>query len=137
GAAVERLSYDEHSQEVSYIQDLQSYTMRSLEHSSVPLIWNGKRSNTIPNNIHCSIPGIFAGDLMVYLDIHEIAISTGSACHSGAWTPSHVMQALTSDEDRIQSAIRIGLLRSTTKAEIDRFIAYLEEFATPKTDTQN
>jgi cysteine desulfurase len=51
---------------------------------------------------------------------HQLAISTGAACSSGAIAPSHVLQAMNLAENIIEGALRIGIGKFTTKAEIEK-----------------
>lgn len=128
GAAISRLSSKEHAQEKAHITEMRDYTHHRLQDRDFPVIFNGAPEARLPNNVHFSIPGVFAGDLIMYLDLQGIAVSGGSACHSGAWKPSHVMETITQDDRRIQSAIRIGLLKDTSSQDIDTFIEKLQAF---------
>lgn len=51
----------------------------------------------------------------------DIAVSAGSACTTGTGKveASHVLQALTDDEDRWHNAIRFGVGKDNTKEEIE------------------
>jgi cysteine desulfurase len=49
----------------------------------------------------------------------DLAVSTGSACSSGSQAASHVLQAIGATSDRAGAAIRFGLGRTTTAADID------------------
>lgn len=55
------------------------------------------------------------------LEKHEIYISTQSACSSSN-TKSKAVYALTHDNDRATSSIRVSLSYITTKDEIDEFL---------------
>ena len=46
-------------------------------------------------------------------------MSTGSACSSGAQTPSHVLQAIGAVGDAAGASIRFGLGRATTDEDVD------------------
>jgi len=128
GTAIERLGTEIHHDELAHIQKMRTYTLELLEDREIPCIRNGRSEHTLPNNIHLSFPGYSAEDLLMYLDLKGVAVSAGSACHSGAWTPSHVMKALTDDESRIRSALRLGLLRDTNREEMRYVVTVLEDF---------
>ena len=77
---------------------------------------NGALDNRLPNNSSLTFKGIDAEALIV--NMPELAISTGSACTSGALEPSSVLQAIGFSRDDADSSIRIGLGRFTTEEEI-------------------
>lgn len=57
----------------------------------------------------------------------EIAFSVGSACTSASRQPSHVLQAMGFDEERIKGSVRLSLGKYTTKAEVDFAVAKFTE----------
>ena len=62
--------------------------------------------------------------LLVSLDMEGIAVSTASACQSGATEPSHVLVAMgrgASDE----AALRMSLGRTTTREDIEYVVEKL------------
>jgi cysteine desulfurase len=81
---------------------------------------NGSLDNRLPNNSSLTFRGIDADALIV--NMAELAVSTGSACTSGAIEPSYVLQAIGLNRDDADSTIRIGLGRFNTEDEI-RFAA--------------
>ena len=79
---------------------------------------NGSLDNRLPGNSSLTFPNIDAEALVV--NTPELAISTGSACTSGAPEPSHVLLAIGLRRDEASSTIRIGVGRFNTEDEIDR-----------------
>jgi len=67
------------------------------------------------------MPGIEGEMMVLSLDREGVAISTGSACHSGSAEPSHVLSAIGLNREEAQSSIRISMGYSTTEDEIDHF----------------
>ena len=57
--------------------------------------------------------------LVIALDLKGVAVSGGSACHSGATEPSHVLMAMGLNKTRARSSIRFSLLRTATQADVD------------------
>ena len=78
---------------------------------------NGDAERRLPGNLNLSFPGISAPALIEACP--TIAISTGSACTSATVEPSYVLRALGLPDALANSAIRIGLGRFTTAAEVD------------------
>ena len=77
---------------------------------------NGDLWNRLPHNSSLTFPGIDAEALIV--NAPELALSTGSACTSGAIEPSHVLQAIGLSREDGFSTIRVGLGRFTTDQDI-------------------
>ena len=99
---------------------LKTLRNRLLEHlrDGVPdLAVNGDLERRLPGNLNVAFPGVDALALLETLP--ELAVSTGSACTSAEVEPSYVLRALGLDDALAIGAIRIGLGRFTTDAEIE------------------
>ena len=86
---------------------------------------NGDREHRVPNTTNISFDRVEAESLLIALDLEGIAVSTGSACSSGALEPSHVLGAMGFSPHRTQNAIRFSLGMENTADEIDRVVALL------------
>jgi cysteine desulfurase len=64
---------------------------------------------------------------MMALDLDGIAVSSGSACSSGTFKPSHVLMAMGVSEEDAKCALRISIGWATTQADIDRFLSSWEK----------
>lgn len=96
--------------------------------AAVPdLCLNGHRTLRLPANLNVSLPGARSEALLPAL--HDVAISSGSACSSARPEPSHVLQALGLDAERVACSVRIGLGRFTTDAQVDRAVSRIAEEA--------
>lgn len=78
----------------------------------------GQGQPRLPNTSCLLFPGRLGEDLHMALDLDGFAVSTGSACHSGATRPSHALTALGYSEADARSALRISLLPGTTAVEL-------------------
>ena len=78
---------------------------------------NGTMERRLPHNLHVSFDGVEGERLLMALG--DLAVSTGSACSSGAQTPSHVLQAIGAVGDAAGASIRFGLGRATTDEDVD------------------
>ena len=65
--------------------------------------------------------------LVIALDLKGVAVSGGSACHSGATEPSHVLMAMGLDKTRARASIRFSLLKTATDADIGHVLKVLPE----------
>jgi len=88
-------------------------------------ILNGDPVNRLPGNAHFSFPGCEGDALLLLLDAHGLACSTGSACSAGVAQPSHVLLARGADDDRARSSLRFTLGHTSTAGDVDALIAAL------------
>ena len=65
--------------------------------------------------------------LVITLDLKGVAVSGGSACHSGATDPSHVLLAMGLDKTHARSSLRFSLLRTATEADVDYVLQVVPE----------
>jgi cysteine desulfurase len=86
----------------------------------------GSALGRLPNNANLSFPGAESDLLVLNLDLEGIACSSGSACTAGAVEPSHVIRALGLPYERLISAVRLSLGRTTTDADIETAAGTLE-----------
>ena len=122
------------SNEVARLQALRDYGFERLQHCP-QLRPTGDRLFRLPHHLSFVIeqpssekPLITGKQLVRALDKQEIAISAGSACHSGKLTPSPVLTALGFDHAQAQTGIRLTLGQSTTQADIDAAVTAIEQF---------
>jgi len=89
-------------------------------------VWlNGHPENRVAGNLNLSFIGVEAQALLVALP--EVALSSGSACTSAQPQPSHVIRALGRGGARALGAVRFGIGRANTEAEIDAVAELLVE----------
>ncbi len=86
---------------------------------------NGDLKNRLPSNANLSFEGCNGEQILFNLDMQGIAVSTGSACSSGAVTPSHVLTAMGLDEGRVKSAVRFTFGKYSTEEEADTTVSAL------------
>ncbi len=90
---------------------------------------NGAGAPRLPNNSNISFEGIDSESLLMQLDLAGIAVSSGSACTSGALEPSHVLAAMPIDSRWYQGVIRFSLGEATTEEDIERVLELVPEIA--------
>jgi len=78
-------------------------------------------SPRLPGTTSILIHGITADVLITHLP--DLCISIGSACSSGALTPSHVLTAIGYSRDVSRTAVRLSLGRYNTNEEIEYAVA--------------
>jgi cysteine desulfurase len=86
---------------------------------------NGHTELRLPNNANLSFAGVDGESILLNLDVHGIAASSGSACTAGSIDPSHVLVALGLSRELASGAVRLTLGRGTTDDQIDRVLDVL------------
>lgn len=81
------------------------------------VVLNGHPVKRLPNNLNFSFSMIDINALIG--ELHELAMSTGSACTSASMEPSHVLTAIGRSHELAGSSLRISFGRFTTEEEID------------------
>ncbi len=83
--------------------------------------FNGSESRRLPNTSSMTIPGVDAESLVITMDLEGFAISTGSACSTGAARASHVLRAMGLSPEDLSATIRVSLGHGSTRDGIDAF----------------
>lgn len=86
---------------------------------------NGDERQRVPHCFNVSFKGVDAETLLLRLT--DLALSTGSACHSAHTTPSHVLTAMGIRGERARNAIRISFGRFTSAADIAYAVVNIRE----------
>jgi cysteine desulfurase len=80
---------------------------------------NGGRAPRVPNTTNIWFDGVQGEALVIALDLAGFAVSSGSACSSGAAEPSHVLSAMGLSDERARASLRFSLGRSNTVEQVD------------------
>ena len=101
----------------------------SLESQILDLV-QGTRINghapRLPSISNLSFENLEGEAAVIALDLEGVAVSTGSACSSGALDPSHVLTAMGLRPEVVQGSLRFSLCYHNTGAEVDRAVQILE-----------
>lgn len=79
---------------------------------------NGGGAERLTTTSSVCFPGVDAAGLLILLDRAGICCAAGSACHSGAVHPSHVLEAMGYDAQHAASTLRFSFSRFNTAAEV-------------------
>jgi len=80
----------------------------------------------LPNISNLSFENLEGEAAVIALDLEGVAVSTGSACSSGALDPSHVLTAMGLRPEVVQGSLRFSLCYHNSDEEVDRAIQILE-----------
>jgi cysteine desulfurase len=76
----------------------------------------------LPNTSCFALDGLLAETAVMALDLHGVAISSGSACSSGKVGPSHVLEAMGVPPRVARSALRVSLGWNTTERDLTQIV---------------
>jgi cysteine desulfurase len=86
---------------------------------------NGAGVPRAANTTNLWFRDVEAEALVIALDLKGLSVSGGSACHSGATEPSHVLLAMGLDKTRARASLRLSLLKTVSDADIDAVLTVL------------
>lgn len=96
---------------------------KELSHTTM----NGHTEQRLPNNAHFTFLGVNGEDLIIKLDEHGIAASTGSACSVKTQKASHVLMAMGFSHEQITGSLRLTVGTTNTISEIDQTVDVLKK----------
>jgi cysteine desulfurase len=88
---------------------------------------NGHPEMRLPNNANISFRYVEGESVLLNLDLQGIAVSSGSACASGAEDPSHVLVAIGVPADLAHSSLRFTVGPDNTDDDVDHVLAVLPD----------
>ena len=90
--------------------------------------WDGDRPvPRVANTTNIWFDHLEGEALVIALDLKGVAVSGGSACHSGATEPSHVLMAMGLNKTRARASLRFSLLKTATEADVDYVLKVVPE----------
>ncbi len=104
---------------IQKITELRNYFIDQIMSKIEDVDLNGDCDKRLPGNINLTFNYVEGEALLLYMDVRGIAASTGSACSSASFTPSHVLNSLGLPSEKIYSSIRFTVGDFTTKEDLD------------------
>src|SRR5205814_1086260 len=89
-----------------FLTELRDQFIRRLRERIPGLRLNGPIQGRLPGNVNVSVEGIDGSTMLMNLDRHGVAASSGSACSSGSIEPSHVLKAIGLPDKQASAGIR-------------------------------
>jgi cysteine desulfurase len=90
--------------------------------------WDGdRRVPRTANTTNIAFDQVEGEALVIALDLKGVAVSGGSACHSGSTEPSHVLMAMGLDKNAARASLRFSLMKTATEADIDYVLKVVPE----------
>ncbi len=119
------IALQQQKQEKQRVSQLRKKLCTAILESVPNSYLNGHPEQRLYNNLNFRFDFIEGESLLVGLDQHGIAVSTGSACSSPKLEPSRVLLAMGLKPEQAHGSLRITLGRWTTEEEIDQVIEIL------------
>ena len=112
---------------ISHFQTLHSSILSKIVKEISHVKLNGHPEKRIFNNVHLTFLGVNGEDLIIKLDEHGIAASTGSACSVHTQKASHVLKAMGFNHEQITGSLRLSFGYMNTLDEIDQTVEVLKK----------
>lgn len=87
----------------------------------------GHPTMRLPNNANFVFEFIDGGAMLLNLDMHDVAASSGSACTSGTVSASHVLLAMGIPHQIAYGSLRLTLGRSNTDKDVEKFLELMPQ----------
>ncbi|HEY8480540.1 MAG TPA: cysteine desulfurase family protein [Spirillospora sp.] len=104
--------------EARRLAELRDRLIEAVRAAVPDAILNGDPVDRLPGNAHFSFPGCEGDALLMLLDAHGIACSTGSACSAGVSRPSHVLIAMGAGAELARGSLRFSLGHTSTEDDV-------------------
>ena len=114
-----RLVLEDLDKKYEKVQELNNYLKEQIK--DIKDVYVNSNEYSIPHMFNVSVLGVKPETMLHALEEDEIYITTQSACSSSK-SISKAIYAITHDEKRASSSIRVSLSYLTTKQEIDLFV---------------
>ena len=114
---------EENNKKVTALRDKLIAGLSQIPHCAL----NGDPKYRLPGNVSFCFEGIEGESLLLLLDAHGVAASSGSACTSGSLDPSHVLLAIGRVHDVAHGSLRLSLSHFNTEEEIDHILKVVPE----------
>lgn len=122
------VAYRNLDEDTLFVSELKEYFIQQVKSHIPEIKFNGNVLNKEQNsyailNVQFPIENTM---LLFTLDLKGIAVSGGSACQSGSVEGSHVLKAILSEEESLNTSVRFSFSKYNSKFEIDKVIKVLK-----------
>ena len=118
---------DENNAKIAKLRD--HFVDRVL--AEIPYVrFNGNREHRVPSVANFSFEFVEGEGILMLMDRHGVAVSSGSACSSGSLDPSHVLLAMGVPIEVSHGSIRFSFGKDNTMDEVDYTVDALKDTIT-------
>ena len=115
------------SENISHTKKLRDILVKKIFNEIPKVTLNGHSQSRLPNNAHFTFLGVNGEDLIIKLDEHGIAASTGSACSVNTQKASHVLESMGFSLEQITGSLRLTMGIFNDEKEIEQTVDSLKE----------
>ena len=115
------------NENISYVEKLRDTLVEKVLNDIPEVTLNGHPTSRLSNNAHFTFLGVNGEDLIIKLDEHGIAASTGSACSVNTQKASHVLQAMGFSLEQITGSLRLTVGIFNDEKEIEQTVDVLKK----------
>ena len=120
-----KLALEEMDARTTHDRSLRDRFEQQVTRSISDIKINGDPNERLPHLSNISFRFIEGEGLLINLDLHGVAVSTGSACSSGTLEPSPVIRALAQGDEHARGSIRFSFGKDNTEADVDYTVEVL------------
>jgi cysteine desulfurase len=128
-AAAARSAKERLAKDAASMRTLRDAMEQQLASRVEEIRFNGAGARRLPNTSSMTLPAAHNEALVIKMDLLGFAISTGSACSTGASRPSRVLAEMGLTPGEAASTVRVSLGRGNTSEQIDAFVGAMSAAA--------
>lgn len=128
--AASRKAIGEMSANAKKMYELTSHLIASLKHEIPDIRINTPHTQCAPHIVNISFTDADRLDgeaILQAMDMHNVAVSNGSACVSGSLQPSHVLFSMGLSKAESKAAVRFSVCKDTSITDIDNAVTILRD----------
>ena len=119
------IAMEEFEEEERRVKKLRDRLEKGLMEKIDDVIINGHPERRLSSTLNLSVKYVEGESILLQLNHNGIAASSGSACTSGSFEPSHVLISMGIPPETAHGSLRFSVGRSNTENDIDKVIEVL------------
>ena len=119
------IAMEEFEEEERRVKKLRDRLEKGLMEKIDDVIINGHPERRLHSTLNLSVKYVEGESILLQLNHNGIAASSGSACTSGSFEPSHVLTSMGIPPETAHGSLRFSVGRSNTENDIDKVIEVL------------
>ncbi|RXY89621.1 cysteine desulfurase NifS, partial [Salmonella sp. 3DZ2-4SM] len=116
-------AYEHMDESNIHLMNLKEKLIVGLQQRAIPFELNGSMTDTTGHITNLYFPFIEVETMLTLLDMANIYVSSGSACTAGSTLPSHVLEAMFGEDNRVKQSVRFSFSSLTTEEEINYIVS--------------